>query len=102
MQAATSRISDLVPANYLIFTENQDPARIVTSMSPSASRGRKVPLMLLGKARSPKIVEDPVAQSRLAELFALRREEKPPENFIQDALAQLHRRQADSKPDGRV
>ena len=45
-----------------------------------------------GMASNHRIMKNPTAESKLAMLLALKRGEKPPENFLQDFLAEFHRR----------
>jgi hypothetical protein len=45
-----------------------------------------------GMTSNHRIMKEPTAESKLAMLLALKRGEKPPENFLQDFLAEFHRR----------
>jgi hypothetical protein len=91
MKAANLHHPGLASPNIMIF-----PA-------PSALSGRipLPPVCGLKTRRSPgpakkstphRASEDPVSESRLSELFALKRAEKPPENFLADFIVEFRRR----------
>ena len=46
--------------------------------------------------RSP--MKQPITQSQLNELFALKRQERPPENFMTDFIKEFHRRMEATSP----
>jgi hypothetical protein len=94
MKAVKLRQPDIVPDNIIAFPNHAGFSRRVTVLSPLGEAKPKVSLKKVARAPSRRLMEDPIAQSRLAELFALKREEKAPENYIRDALEVFHRRNA--------
>lgn len=50
--------------------------------------------MVVANSRPRQMMEDPNAQSRIAGLLALKRDDKAPENFLRIALEVLHRHNA--------
>ena len=90
MIAVSRNFLNLVPA----VPQNAGLARLMAAMAPAESRGPDPSLNLISNPHLRPDVKDPVAQSRIAELLALKREDKAPENFTRDALAALHRRNA--------
>jgi hypothetical protein len=94
MKAANLNPLDLVPANIIFFPTHAGYSRRMTLLSPTGERKSKGSSTAATKARSRRMIEDPITPSRLAELFALKRDEKAPENFLRDALEVFHRRNA--------
>ncbi len=94
MKTANLRQPDLVPDNIIDFPNHSGFSGRMTVPSPSGARVSKVPVKEVAKAPSRSRMEDTIAQSRMAELFALKREEKAPENYVRDALEVFHRRNA--------
>ena len=94
MKTANPNPLDRMPTNILFFPHHAGLSHRMASLSPEGKRRSKGFSTVAAKARARRMVEDPIAQSRLAELFALKRNEKAPENFLRDALEVLHRRNA--------
>ena len=98
MQAAGSAFMIALSRNFLNLVpavpQNAGLARLMAAMVPGENRGPDPFLNLLSSPDLRPHVKDSHAQSRIAELLALKREDKAPENFIRDALAALHRRNA--------
>lgn len=83
-----------MPANILLFPNPTGSSDHMASPSAAGKRRSKGFSTAAAKGRAQQMVLDPVAQSRIAELFAMRRDEKAPENFVRDALEVFHRRNA--------
>ena len=94
MKAANLNPLDRSPANIVFFPLHAGSSRRITLVSPPGKRRVTSASTVAANVRSRRIMEDPIAQGRIAALFALKREEKAPENFIRDALEVLHRRNA--------
>lgn len=94
MKAAKLNPLDRMPSNIIFFPNQAGLSHRMASQAPAVKRRSKSFPTEMAKARGHRQVEDPIAQSRLAELFAMRRDEKAPENFIRDALEVLHRHNA--------
>ena len=98
MQAAGSAFMIAVSRNFLdlipAVPQSAGLARLMAAMAPAEPRGPDPSLNFLSNPHLRPDVKDPIAQSRIAELLALKREDKAPENFTRYALAALHRRNA--------
>jgi len=92
MKAANLNPLDRSPSNIIFFPHHAGFSHRMTLASSSGKRRAKGSSTVAANLRLRRMMEDPITPSRMAELFALRRDEKAPENLIRDALEVLHRR----------
>ena len=92
MNAANIQQSDFVPYNILFFPTPAGFSRRMNGLPPSGARTSKRSADGTSKSRPSRPPEDPISESQLSELFAEKRAEKPPENFLPDFLAEFRRR----------
>ena len=90
MIAVSRNFLNLIPA----VPQSAGLARLMAAMAPAEPRGPDPSLNFFSNSHLRPDVKDPIAQSRIAELLALKRDDRAPENFTRDALAALHRRNA--------
>ncbi len=83
MPAANLHLPDHAPANLSYFSAPVNFSRRTNKPQPSGTAA---------KSRPNGPGEASVAESRLSELFAGKRAEKAPENFLNDLLAEFRRR----------
>ena len=92
MQAANLNSLDRSPDNIVLFPHQVGFSRRMTLASSWGKRRTKGSSSVASTLRLRRMAEDPMTPSRMVELFALKRDEKAPENLIRDALEVLHRR----------
>lgn len=95
MKTATLMPADGLRATFMSYPDaNLSSRRLTGTRSPK----RQLPATVVEPSRD--LPEEGSAPSQLAALFALKRAEKPPENFLQDFLSEFHRRNGISPAEG--